>query len=65
MNDDGSEAFDTPCLEVFGERGVGITLYPVEFGGCVWMPWDETLALHEWLSALLKASEPPMSNSGS
>jgi hypothetical protein len=52
----GFDAWDCPSMEVAGEPQVGITLYPEQRIGGVWLCWEETVSLHKWLSELIEAS---------
>lgn len=57
MDDTEFEAFEAPYLEISGEPGIGITLYPAAQIGGVWLSWDEAVAMHKWLSALVDAAK--------
>lgn len=47
------EAFDAYVAEIVYEHRVGLIIHPHE-PDPLWLSWDETLALHAWLSEMLK-----------
>jgi hypothetical protein len=51
---DTFEAFDCYGAGVIGEPGVGITVY-TDCGR--WLSWDDTVALHAWLTKLIDAEK--------
>lgn len=46
--------FDCPVMEIAGEPQVGITVYLPSDTADAWLCWDETVALHKWLSKLIE-----------
>lgn len=49
------EAFDAYVAEIVYEHRIGLTIYPHE-PDPLWLSWDETVALHAWLSEMLKGT---------
>lgn len=53
------DAFDAYIAEIVYEHRVGLTIHPHEPDSPLWLSWDETLALHAWLSEMLKGKPTP------
>jgi hypothetical protein len=51
------EIFDAYTARFLYEHLVGLTIYPN--GSSLWLSWDETVALYEWLGQKIEEASVP------